>query len=157
MTELPDHFGEISEQDSRILQPEIDSSLIIIGLGIDIVANERVARMLDRFGDRFTGKYFTPAEADFCLSRPEPVPDFAARLAAKESSFKGIGARRGMGIGWTDFEVVMGEKVIPRLELRGRAKDRGIEIGITKIWLSLTHEDLWSAAVVIVCGDSQVG
>jgi len=128
--------------------PNIEGN--IIGLGIDIVACERVERMLKTHGERFLNRCFNPDEAAYCMSRPDSIQELAVRLAAKEASFKAIGARRGMGIGWRDFEVVMTETVIPVLQLNGKAKARGDEIGVTGLWMSLSHEDLWVAAVVIM-------
>ncbi len=124
----------------------------IIGLGIDIVARERVARMYETHGERFLGRCFTEKEAEYCRSRRDPVPDLAVRMAAKEAAFKAIGARRGMGIGWKEFEVVLDSDFVPSLQLHTKAKARGDEIGVDSIWMSLTHEELWSAAVIIVTG-----
>ncbi len=144
----------MTNRDEKISIPEFHAPEgHVIGVGIDLVARERVARMLDRFGDRFLRKYFTPGEAEYCMSRPDPVPDLAVRLAAKEAGFKAIGARRGMGIGWTDFEVVLDSGSVPWLSLHGRAHERGEKIGAGKVWLSLTHEDLWVAAVVVVTSE----
>jgi holo-[acyl-carrier protein] synthase len=84
------------------------------------------------------------------MTRPDPIPDLAVRLAAKEAGFKAIGARRGMGIEWKDFETVLDNESVPFLTLHGKAKDRGNIEGIEKIWMSLTHEDDWAVAVVIL-------
>jgi holo-[acyl-carrier protein] synthase len=132
------------------MHPETESR--IIGLGIDIVASERVRRMLESRGQRFLSRCFTPSEVEFCLARPDPVPDLAVRLASKEACFKAIGGRRGMGLGWREFEVVMDSGIIPSIKLNGRAKERGKALGVEKTWLSLTHESEWSVAVVIMTG-----
>ena len=87
------------------------------------------------------------------MSRPDKIPEFAVGLAAKEASFKAIGARRGMGIGWKDFEVVMADDSVPFLKLNSRAKARGEEIGACRLWMSLTHEEHWVAAVVIITSE----
>jgi len=124
----------------------------VIGLGIDIVARERVERMLENHSDRFLKRCFTPDEREYCMARPDPVPDLAVRLAVKEACFKAIGGRRGMGLSWRDFEVVMDEQSVPWLRLNDDAAGRAEEIGVGKVWISLTHEDLWSAAVVVLTG-----
>jgi holo-[acyl-carrier protein] synthase len=127
-----------------------DNAGSVIGLGIDIVARHRVERMLKSHGSRFLKRCFTKDEADYCMTRPDPIPDLAVRLAAKEAGFKAIGARRGMGIGWRDFETVMDNESVPFLRLHGKGKDKGEKDGIGKIWMSLTHEDDWAVAVVIL-------
>ncbi len=84
------------------------------------------------------------------MSRRDPIPFLAVRLAAKEACFKAIGGRRGMGLGWREFEVIFDDEGIPAIRLVGPARDRADLLGIDRIWLSLTHEDEWSAAVVIM-------
>jgi len=149
-----EQLPEIGEFTPDILDRTIpDVTGHIIGLGIDIVECQRVQRMLDSFGDRFLDRCFNPDEVKYCLSRPDKIPELAVRLAAKEASFKAIGARRGMGIGWKDFEVVMADDSVPFLKFNGRAKARGEEIGAGKLWMSLTHEEHWVAAVVIITRD----
>jgi len=122
----------------------------ILGVGIDVVARDRVERMLSGHGDRFLTRCFTAEEAEYCMSRRDPIPDLSVRLAAKEAGFKAIGARRGMGIGWREFEVVLDEEWVPWLKLHEKAKGRGDVLGVSKCWLSLTHEDTVSIAIVIL-------
>ncbi len=147
---------EIGERQSDHKTPDLPGippeSGAVIGLGIDIVARERVVRMLENHGERFLERCFTSDEAKFSMTRKDPIPDLAVRLAAKEASFKAIGARRGMGIGWREFETVLDSEDVPTIRLHGKAKVRGELIGAGKIWLSLTHEDLWAVAAVVVTG-----
>ena len=122
----------------------------ILGLGIDIVASDRVRRMLASYGDRFLKRLFTESEYLYCMSRKEQVPELAVRLAAKEACFKAIGGRRGMGLGWRDFEVILDSEGVPAIKLRDHADERAKSMGLNHVWLSLTHEDEWSVAVVIM-------
>jgi len=152
MSDTLPEIGDLSG-DGTVNAPELDKLPgRVIGLGIDIVARERVARMYETHGERFLKRCFTDKEAEYCVSRRDPVPDLAVRLAAKEAAFKAIGARRGMGIGWREFEVVLDSGSVPSLRLHTKAEARGEEIGADRLWMSLTHEDLWSAAVVVVTG-----
>jgi len=136
--------------------PELPESVgRILGLGIDIVASERVRRMKAVHGSRFLARCFTDSEAEYCMSRKDPIPDLAVRLAAKEACFKAIGGRRGMGLGWRGFEVVLDSQGVPEMSLRDAAQARGEMLGVSRIWMSLTHEDDWSGAVVIMTGEDQ--
>jgi holo-[acyl-carrier protein] synthase len=149
----PPDIGDLNSTVARPEFPDIPASAgQVIGLGIDIVARERVERMLENHGDRFLERCFTPDEREYCMSRPDPAPDLAVRLAVKEACFKAIGGRRGMGLGWRDFEVVIDEQGVPWLRLNDEAAKRAESIGVGKVWISLTHEDLWSAAVVVLTG-----
>lgn len=126
----------------------------IVGVGIDIVANDRVRRLFSRHADRFLERCFTSAEVSYCRSRRDPVPDLAVRLAAKEACFKAIGGRRKMGLAWRDFEVVLDHEGVPSMRLHGKADNLGRALCIRRIWLSLSHEIEWSAAVVVVTAAS---
>lgn len=154
---MPENKPEtINNAHSGKIQPAVpdipEDTGNIVGLGVDIVARNRVKRMLQSHGERFLNRCFTEKEAGYCMSRPDPVPDLAVRLAAKEAGFKAIGARRGMGIGWKDFETVLDCDSVPELILHGKALERGNQSGLGKIWLSLTHEKDWAVAVVILTG-----
>jgi holo-[acyl-carrier protein] synthase len=130
--------------------PSIPCNATILGVGIDIVASARVVRMLEVHDKRFLRRLFTEQEAEYCLTRKDPVPDLAVRLAAKEACFKAIGGRRKMGLGWRCFEVVLDHQGIPFINLRDAAKIKADSMGLKKVWLSLTHEDEWSVAVVVM-------
>ncbi|MBR6487410.1 MAG: holo-ACP synthase, partial [Clostridiales bacterium] len=72
---------------------------------------------------------------------------FAARFAAKEACGKALGTGiMSEGIGLTDIEVVTDEKGAPRLELKGRAKEKADELGVFSISVSLTHDGGMAAA-----------
>ena len=58
----------------------------IIGLGIDVTEIDRIARTLDRYGDRFTRRIFTDGEIAYCTARREPAIHFAGRFASKEAA-----------------------------------------------------------------------
>ncbi|HYG60838.1 MAG TPA: holo-ACP synthase, partial [Symbiobacteriaceae bacterium] len=79
---------------------------MIAGIGVDIVEVARISEALERHGDRFLRRVFTPGEIAECWpSEPQRVRRLAARFAAKEAALKamGIGLR---GVQWIDVEVV---------------------------------------------------
>jgi len=109
--------------------------------------------MLERHGKRFLVRCFSEEEVRYCMTKRDGIPCLAARLAAKEACFKAIGGRRGMGLRWRDFDVVMEDDGTPALRLDGAASELAQRIGVLKIWLSVTHEEQWAAAVVVVTGN----
>jgi holo-[acyl-carrier protein] synthase len=123
---------------------------MIFGVGIDLVKIQRMANALKRWGERFQQKAFTPGEIQYCLRKRDPSPSFAARFAAKEAFVKalGIGLRRGVHL--KDVEVQRGPLGKPVLKLHGRAKEFCDQDGITGIFLSLTHDQDFSSAVVVL-------
>jgi holo-[acyl-carrier protein] synthase len=126
---------------------------VILGLGVDAVDIARVNKLLERHRDRVVARLFTPGEAAYACSRPDPVRHYAARLAAKEAAYKALaGNDLARAIGWREIEVVPRADGSPALTLHGRAARRAAEIGTGQVWLSLTHSDSSAVAVVIVEG-----
>lgn len=114
-------------------------------VGIDMIHIPRVRGVLERRGERFLRRVYTPEEIAFCRGR---VPELAARFAAKEAVMKalGTGAR---GVGWREIEVLPNRRGKPLVYLYGRARARAERIGLRALDVSLTHErDLAVAAVV---------
>lgn len=123
---------------------------MIVGVGIDLVDIARVDRLLDAKGERVLRRLFTADEVSYALARPLPAQHLAARLAAKEAAFKALsGNSLARGIGWRDIEVVRADDR-PTLALHGRAADRAAELGVTNIWVSLTHTAMTAGAVVVL-------
>lgn len=135
---------------------------MILGVGIDSVPISRMEQELkDRASGFFTGS-FTAGEIRYCqeaISR-NPARHFAARFAAKEAFFKAIGltmASRGkmervMPGDFPGVEIVISPEGFPTLVLHDRAKKMASDLGIDKVWVSITHDDLHATAVVILEG-----
>jgi len=126
---------------------------VIRGIGIDLVDIARVDRLLDDKGERALRRLFTADEVSYALARPLPGQHLAARLAAKEAAFKALsGNQLARGIGWKEIEVIRGDHG-PTLTLHGRAAERATELGVTSIWVSLTHSATTAGAVVVLEGE----
>jgi holo-[acyl-carrier protein] synthase len=65
---------------------------MIFGLGTDIVDITRIARTLERFGERFVHRILTPAERPRFARVRDPANHLAKRFAAKEAFAKAIGS-----------------------------------------------------------------
>ncbi len=114
-------------------------------VGIDMIAIPRVQKVLDRHGQRFLQRVFTPEEAAFCRGR---VPELAARFAAKEAVMKALGT--GVrGVGWRDIEVLPNRRGKPLVYLYGRGKERAERIGLQALDISLSHERDFAIAAVV--------
>lgn len=123
---------------------------MIAGIGIDLVDIARVDRLLDAKGERALRRLFTADEVAYALARPLPAQHLAARLAAKEAAFKALsGNSLARGIGWREIEVVRNDER-PTLALHGRAAERAAELGVSNIWVSLTHSATTAGAVVVL-------
>ena len=123
---------------------------MIAGVGIDLVDIARVDRLLDSKGERALQRLFTQNEVDYALARALPAQHLAARLAAKEAAFKALaGNSLARGIGWREIEVVRGDEH-PTLMFHGRAAERIAELGVTSVWVSLTHSATTAGALVVL-------
>lgn len=125
---------------------------MIIGIGIDIIQNQRIRESIEKFGDRFISRICTPAEAEYCKRTARPEIHFAARFAAKEAGFKALGTGWARGIRWKDVEVERLPSGKPELRLHGEALARATELGAYRFYVSLTHDSLVSGAVVVLEG-----
>jgi holo-[acyl-carrier protein] synthase len=81
---------------------------MVVGLGIDLVERERVARALDRWGDRFIRKLMDADEASRLPAGPGRTLALAFAIAAKEAASKALGTGWSRGVRWRDVVVVPG-------------------------------------------------
>ena len=126
---------------------------MILGLGTDLVDIDRVRRLLARHGEHAEARLFTAGERAYAARRADPARHFAARFAAKEAAYKALaGSPLARRISWQDLEVVNDEDGRPTLRLHGRAAERAAELGVSAVWLTLTHADAVAAATVVVEG-----
>ena len=127
---------------------------MIIGLGVDIVEIGRVERLLAAHGDRAVQRLFTAAEIAYCTGKLRPAQHFAARLAAKEATFKALsGSIEARAISWREIEVCLNADGRPTLALHGRAAQRAAELGTASLWLSMTHDAGAAHATVLLEGN----
>ncbi len=78
---------------------------MLVGMGIHLVEVPRIARSIERFGDRFLRRVFTDAEIAYCRARITSAESFAARFAANEAGAKALGTGIQHGVSWKELEV----------------------------------------------------
>ncbi len=122
------------------------------GLGVDLVAVERLRRAVTRWGDRFLRRVFTGEELRYCLRRRDPIPHLAARFAAKEACLKALGTGLSMGVRWQELEVRRASGDPPTLVLSGRSKAIEAAKGGSHVLLSLTHDGHYAFAQALLLG-----
>jgi holo-[acyl-carrier protein] synthase len=95
----------------------------------------RIARALERHGERFYRRFFTEQEQAYCAGRIECL---AGRFAVKEAVAKALGT--GIGpVRWVEIEVVCDEQGKPDLLLHGEARARAAAAGLDQWSISLSH------------------
>jgi holo-[acyl-carrier protein] synthase len=122
----------------------------VLTTGVDLIEISRVERMLDRYGERFLERVFTPAEIAYSRRRPA---ELAARFAAKEAVSKALGVGMRLmarkGIRWHEAEIVGDHLGKPLVRLHGRAAQRAEELGLTQWAVSLSHTAEHAIALVV--------
>ncbi|MEM9739652.1 MAG: holo-ACP synthase [Pseudomonadota bacterium] len=128
---------------------------MIVGLGQDMCNIERIEKTLDRFGERFVHRVFTPVEIAKAEKRRRRAETYAKRFAAKEACAKALGTgvpRRG--VHWKHMGVVNLPTGKPTMDLTGGAATRltaMIEPGLLPlIHLTITDDYPWAQAMVII-------
>lgn len=128
---------------------------MIIGMGQDMADIRRIRNTLERFGERFKNRVYTPTEIALAERRKLSAETYAKRFAAKEACAKALGTgvpRRG--VHWKHMGVVNLPTGKPTLELTGGAATRLAEMTpdgwAPYIHLSITDDDPYALAMVII-------
>ena len=122
----------------------------MIGVGIDQIEVARIRESMDRHGEAFLSKVFTPKEKSFCLDRKDPAPCLAARFAAKEAASKALGTGIGKEFGWLDLEVEKGENGQPFALFSDQMQPLLEQKNAGSALLSLSHLDGIASAIVVI-------
>lgn len=117
-------------------------------VGVDLTEVTRIRNLIERYGDRFLGRVFTPAEIEYCRGKKQgSMQSFAARYAAKEAVFKSTGLGLRTHMRWHDIEVRNDKNGRPELHLSGHVATL---LEGKKAHISLSHSGDMAIAMVVV-------
>ena len=123
----------------------------VIGVGVDLVDLERIARLFAHKGEHAMQRFFTDGERAYLATRPDPTGHAAARIAAKEAVYKALQSLEGArGVGWREIEITRDGDGRPAIELHGLAARLAAEHGGLQVQVSLTHSATSAGAVAVV-------
>ncbi len=111
----------------------------IFGIGTDITECLRIAQMIDRHGELFITRVYTPREIEYCQSRKQATQHFAGRWAAKEAVLKAVGTGWRRGISWRDVEIQNQPTGKPVVALYGGLRDFAEDLGVNEVLISISH------------------
>jgi holo-[acyl-carrier protein] synthase len=120
---------------------------MIAAVGIDVAEVARMKQAVERWGDHFLDKVFTPSEIAFCQDRANRYQAYAARFACKEAVSKCLGTGFRRGVSPKMIEIVDNEHSRPAVRLHGRAAEAGAGC---RFHLSLSHERSLVVAVALM-------
>lgn len=114
-------------------------------IGTDIIEIERVKEAVERYGQRFLNRVYTPDELKLYGHRAHSL---AASFAAKEAVMKVLGTGN-RGVAWREIEVLNHESGKPYVTLYRRALVAAGKLGIEEIDISMSHSRAYATAVAI--------
>ena len=123
---------------------------MIAGLGIDIVEHRRIARIYERYGDKFARRILDEKEMADYRDASSKVRLLAKRFAAKEAASKALGTGFANGITLNMICVRHDNNGRPLLELHANAKKHADRHGAVTSWLSISDEENYSVAMVVL-------
>jgi len=123
---------------------------MIFGTGVDIVEVYRMKDAINKWGDNFLTKIFTPKEIRYSNSRRFSFQHFAARFAAKEAVVKAFGEPRRHPIKWTDVEVLNDREGKPVIEFHDDALRLKKKKKVSDVVVSMSHSKNYAIANAIL-------
>ena len=119
------------------------------GVGIDICENDRIQVLYNKYGKRFLKRIFLDEEIDYCFSKYDPIPHFAARYALKESFVKSLSIPRDLTISYREVGVIggIGKK---KILVTGRLKKMLEQKKINNLFFSIAHGKNYSTACTVL-------
>ncbi|MCS6918272.1 MAG: holo-ACP synthase [Fimbriimonadales bacterium] len=115
---------------------------MILGIGVDLVELERIARVCAR-QPRFVERILTPAERAYCFGRrANPTQHIAGRWCAKEAIAKAVGRT----LRWQEVEILPDAQGKPVVHLHGASAQA---VGAGELMVSITHTRTVAQAVAL--------
>jgi holo-[acyl-carrier protein] synthase len=124
----------------------------IIGIGVDIVEIARLDAAIQRQGQRLIDRCFLAGEQQYCNQQHQPARAYAARFAAKEAVAKALGTGIGEHLEWLSVEVRRKASGEPFIVLLGIGGETAKRLGVTELFLSLSHSEHYAVANVVATG-----
>jgi holo-[acyl-carrier protein] synthase len=127
---------------------------MIIGVGSDLIDIRRIEKTLERHGQRFIDRIYTPIEQAKSERRKQRAASYAKRFAAKEACAKALGTGLSRGVFWRDMGVVNLPSGAPTMHLTNGAAERLAAIVpsgyTTHIHVTITDDFPLAQAFVII-------
>jgi holo-[acyl-carrier protein] synthase len=125
---------------------------LIYGIGIDVIEPHRVARLLEKFGERFARRVLTEREWAGYEKTKKPVYFVANRFSAKEAFSKAMGTGFRYPVTLQCISVVQNRLGKPSLAFHPNLEALMAREGITGHHLTISDEKSLACACVVLEG-----
>ncbi len=123
---------------------------MIYGIGIDVLEPQRVARLLEQFGERFARRVLTPREWPGYARTARPALFIADRFAAQEAFSKAMGTGFRYPVTLQSLSIVQDRRGKPGFEFHPDLAQLVAAEGITAHHVSISDEQSLVCAYVIL-------
>jgi len=123
---------------------------VIFGIGTDIVRISRMAKNLEKYGDRFAARILTEAEMSIFSDSARQAQFLAKRFAAKEATAKALGTGFRNGLSLHDISVENDTLGKPVLVFSAQLQAMLKKQSISDAHLSLSDEQEYAIAYVLL-------
>jgi holo-[acyl-carrier protein] synthase len=126
---------------------------MIYGIGIDVVEPRRIARLVEKYGERFARRVLTPLEWPGYLKTGKPVFFIANRFAAKEAFSKAMGTGFRYPVTLQCISVVQNAAGKPGFSFHPRLEELVASRRIVGHHLTISDEQNLACACVVLEAD----
>ena len=123
---------------------------MIHGIGIDLVEIGRMARLLERYGERFTSRVLTQIERQEFSTSTQRAAFLAISFAAKEAFAKAVGSGFRYPVILSHISIAHDGLGKPELRFHPALERYLHDLNIGRHYLSLSDEKDLACAVVIL-------
>ena len=123
---------------------------MIYGIGIDVIEPIRVARLLDKYGERFARRVLTQREWPSYARTVNPILFVANRFAAKEAFSKAMGTGFRYPVTLQCISVVQDRHGKPGFEFHPNLAQLVTDEGISGHFVTISDEKSLACACVVL-------
>ena len=123
---------------------------MIYGIGIDVVEPQRIAHLLEKYGERFVRRVLTAREWTGYTKTVNPVLFVANRFAAKEAFSKAMGTGFRYPVTLQCISIVQDRRGKPGLEFHPNLAQFVADEGITGHFVTISDEKSLACACVVL-------
>tara|TARA_B100000886_G_scaffold46686_1_gene28653 strand:+ start:686 stop:1069 length:384 start_codon:yes stop_codon:yes gene_type:complete len=125
---------------------------MIKGIGIDSVEQDRISKILSKYGHKFQEKILGPEEKkeiEIKSNQFQKVRYLSNNFACKEALSKILGLGLSGGVSFKEIQILRDPKGKPYINLSGKTKKICKNLDIQNIYVSITDTGNLSTAFVI--------